>query len=256
MSQGYGITPKAVMQDPRLSIEAKAIYAYIASFAGSGTTAFPGKRKIAADLNISEERLYNHRKQLIKYGYITVEQERGPGGTLGKTIYTLEPIAIERPDTGEPSSENPSTGKPRSEKPRTGNPSYNNNSQNINSFNNNIPKSNRPGRPATAEIVELYHKLCPSLAKVVKLSEKRKTAIKARLDDYSIEQIKKAFEMAEQTPGLKGDNDRGWKADFDWLMRPDSIARILEGKYANWAKTKKPNGQSKPVVNIEEEESL
>ena len=38
---GYGIVAKFVMRDKNLSVEAKAIYAYICSFAGSGTTAFP-----------------------------------------------------------------------------------------------------------------------------------------------------------------------------------------------------------------------
>ncbi len=32
MSQGYGFSPKAVMRDTRLTIEAKAIYAYMSSF--------------------------------------------------------------------------------------------------------------------------------------------------------------------------------------------------------------------------------
>lgn len=29
----------------------------------------------------------------------------------------------------------------------------------------------------------------------------------------------------------KGDNDRGWVADFEFLVRPDNHFRILEGKY-------------------------
>ena len=40
---GYGIIPKYVMLDPDLTIEAKAIYAYFCSFAGSGNTAFPSR---------------------------------------------------------------------------------------------------------------------------------------------------------------------------------------------------------------------
>lgn len=30
-----------------------------------------------------------------------------------------------------------------------------------------------------------------------------------------------------------GKNDRGWKADFDFLMRVDKATSILEGKYEN-----------------------
>lgn len=61
-SKGYGIIPKLVMQDQDLSIEAKSIYAYFASYAGNGTTAFPSVSKIIYDLNIGEERFYKHRK--------------------------------------------------------------------------------------------------------------------------------------------------------------------------------------------------
>jgi hypothetical protein len=28
-----------------------------------------------------------------------------------------------------------------------------------------------------------------------------------------------------------GDNHRGWKANVDFLLRPDSIAKVLEGSY-------------------------
>lgn len=255
MEQGYGITPKSVMQDKRLTIEAKAIYAYIASYAGSGTTAFPGKKRIADDLNISEERLYNHRKLLIKYGYLTVTQERGPGGTLGKTVYTLEAIAIERPDTDKPRSENPCTDKPRSDKPCSENPSYNNNSSNNNSScNNNRGKSNR-AKPSPAAIVDLFNSICVSFSKVTKVSNSRKTAINARLNDYSLGEIKRAFEMMEASDFLKGSNDRGWKATFDWAMKDANMAKILDGNYSDH--THKPTPpKTDRYANIEEEETL
>ena len=60
-ANGYGVMPKLVMQDKRLTIEAKSIYAYIVSFAGAGSTAFPSLRKILEDLQISEKRFYKHR---------------------------------------------------------------------------------------------------------------------------------------------------------------------------------------------------
>lgn len=37
-----------------------------------------------------------------------------------------------------------------------------------------------------------------------------------------------------------GKNDRGWKADFDWFVRTDTAAKVIEGKYAN----KNPGGAS------------
>jgi len=38
-------------------------------------------------------------------------------------------------------------------------------------------------------------------------------------------------------PLLIGDNGRGWRADYDWVLKPANLAKILEGNY-----DRKPNG--------------
>lgn len=93
-SKGFGIIPKLAMQDERLTIEAKAIYSYFCSFAGSGTTAFPGREKIILDLGISKSRYYKHFNLLVDCGYINVTQQKGSQGTFKRNIYTL----IENPE--------------------------------------------------------------------------------------------------------------------------------------------------------------
>lgn len=81
------------------------------------------------------------------------------------------------------------------------------------------------------QIVDMYNEICVSFSKVQKVSEERKKAIKARLKTYSIEDIKKAFMMAEQSDFLKGKNSRNWAATFDWMMKDTNLAKILEGNY-------------------------
>jgi DNA-binding MarR family transcriptional regulator len=58
------------MQNQDLSIEAKAIYAYLCSFMGAGDTAFPSVRKICYDLGINVKRYYRHIDKLIELGFI------------------------------------------------------------------------------------------------------------------------------------------------------------------------------------------
>lgn len=87
-SKGYGIVPKLVMKDEDLSIEAKAIYAYLCSYAGAGKTAFPSVDLICNNLGISENRFYKHRKPLVDKGYINVEREKTDSG-WSNNIYTL-----------------------------------------------------------------------------------------------------------------------------------------------------------------------
>ncbi len=83
------------------------------------------------------------------------------------------------------------------------------------------------------EIVQMYNQICISFPAVTKISEKRKKAISARLKSYTIEEIRRCFELAESSDFLKGANNRNWKADFDWLMRDSNIAKVLDGKYQN-----------------------
>lgn len=73
-SKGYGVIAKQAMRDRNLSIEAKAIYAYMCSYAGSGETAFPSVKRMCYDLNISKDRYYNHLKLLTDQGYIKVQR--------------------------------------------------------------------------------------------------------------------------------------------------------------------------------------
>lgn len=64
-----------------------------------------------------------------------------------------------------------------------------------------------------------------------KLTNKRRAALIQRIQDYGIDDCVKAVKIANETPFLTGKNDRGWKADIEFFLRPDSIAKILEGKY-------------------------
>lgn len=92
-SLGYGTIPKSVMLDKRLSIQAKGIYTYFCSFAGSGNSAFPKLDNILYHLQISEDTYYKYYNQLIKANYIEVEQ-RQINGRLGVNDYYL----TENPD--------------------------------------------------------------------------------------------------------------------------------------------------------------
>jgi len=78
-AKGFGTIPKLVMLDKRLTAQAKGIYAYFASFAGMGTTAFPRATTIIRELKLSKNTYYKHFNLLLEHGYITVEQGRSNG---------------------------------------------------------------------------------------------------------------------------------------------------------------------------------
>ena len=99
------------------------------------------------------------------------------------------------------------------------------------------------------EIVELYNSTAPLLPQVKKVTEKREKAIDKFLKEFSIEQFKEICEIANSSDFLTGNNDRGWKADFDFIMRIDKATAILEEKYGN----KTRNSNSDVLKELEEE---
>ena len=52
------------------------------------------------------------------------------------------------------------------------------------------------------------------------------------------------FNNAESSNFLKGSNKRNWKANFDWLINDNNMAKVLEGRYRN--------GKVKEMENMQE----
>ncbi len=82
-------------------------------------------------------------------------------------------------------------------------------------------------------IVGLYHELCPKMQKVLVLNKTRKGHINARFSEFGLSKITEVLRFAGESDFLNGKNDRAWKADFEWIMRPENFIKILEGKYQN-----------------------
>ena len=78
--------------------------------------------------------------------------------------------------------------------------------------------------------VDLYNSHCSSLPQVKTLNEKRKRLIKRVVKEVSEDDLLTALNKANTNSFLRGDNG-GWKANFDWLMNPDNITKVLEGNY-------------------------
>ena len=95
------------------------------------------------------------------------------------------------------------------------------------------PNINTNNKHIYMQIKDLYNETCVSFPRLTALSDKRKQAIKARLNSYSFEQIKEVFKKAEASDFLKGKNNRDWKANFDWLMKDSNFAKVLDGNYDN-----------------------
>ena len=64
------------------------------------------------------------------------------------------------------------------------------------------------------------------------MSKGRATHAKQRLREVpDLTRWAAAIRRAAASPFCRGDNDRAWLADIDFLLRPDTLAKIEEGKY-------------------------
>lgn len=72
-----------------------------------------------------------------------------------------------------------------------------------------------------------------TISRIQRITEKRRKAIEARCREYGKEAIYTVIINAAKSDFLNGKNNKGWKADFDWLFLPNNFPKVLEGNYNN-----------------------
>jgi len=97
---------------------------------------------------------------------------------------------------------------------------------------------NRKEKELSAEvdfekIVEDYHTLCPDLPRITKLTDLRKSHLRARIKDQGPEKLNDVFRIAGASDFLSGRKNGNWKANLDWILNPTNFFKILEGNYNN-----------------------
>ena len=84
------------------------------------------------------------------------------------------------------------------------------------------------------------------------LTKTRVDKIKTLRETFSEEQIIEVITKANNIGWLTGDNDKNWKADFDWLMDDVNFCRVQDGRYDGLGKEEKkfkPSGVQSQSVN-------
>jgi len=69
------------------------------------------------------------------------------------------------------------------------------------------------------------------------------------------ENYREALQRASSCQFLNGQNDRGWWMDFEFFLRPDTVTKILEGKYDGTGASKQERDQSATLGAIAEAEA-
>jgi len=90
------------------------------------------------------------------------------------------------------------------------------------------------------EFANVWNRLRGKLPKVERFTESRKKKVKTRMNEgLTLERFAEAVENCTTKPFLRGDNDDGWTATFDWLVENDkNLEKAINNPYGS----NKPNG--------------
>ena len=101
-----------------------------------------------------------------------------------------------------------------------------------------------------------YKEYCPKQPQIRGINPPRKKKIQIKLKemDNDLSIIKEIFEKGGKLAFLNGENNRGWKANFDWYFSNDKNGQsnwinILEGKYESEVNKDKPKKRHSELTN-------
>ncbi len=108
-----------------------------------------------------------------------------------------------------------------------------------------------PPYPPAMEMKDIWNEICgkAGLAEVKKMPSGRSSSLNKRLyEDFhsSLDEWRAYCQRIADSPFLTGNNDRGWKGEIDWVLKPANLAKIVEGKYDD--ATAQANGSGEPYM--------
>ncbi|HQH79061.1 MAG TPA: hypothetical protein PK535_08845 [Synergistaceae bacterium] len=94
------------------------------------------------------------------------------------------------------------------------------------------------------EIVDAYHETLPMLPRIREMTDQRRKAIAARWgsspERQNLEWWRQYYHAVAESGFLLGENERGWVASFDFLLREQKMVMVLEGRYRSRQRPRNP----------------
>lgn len=218
----------------------KLVLLKLADNASDQGECWPSVAYIAEQCEISERSVQNHIRQLVKDGLVCIENRRSDTGLNRSNIYriTLSGHGANPAPYGAnpaPGGANAAPGVVQELHPEP---------VSLEPVNEPIPP-NPQGDDADApgelpkikyqDVADAYNEILGErLPKVQELNDKRKRQIKrllGELHEPTIEVVRAYFETFRDSAGpfYFGDNNRTWRAGFDYLLRSDVLTKTREG---------------------------
>ena len=243
----YCIVPYSVMYDKDLSDAEVRLYIAISSLANQKGYCFASNNYLANSLGKSVGTIKRSMRHLEEKGFIRRNISKKDDNSSDRKIYISYDEIFEKPDENElppvqkwteGGSKMDGGGSKNGPTPQSKNGPHNNisnNNINIIKQDNNSSKGELEKRRDSFRIItDKFNGAATEydLNKIIKLSDKRKAKLRARLDELGEGKIIEAIDKIKESSFLRGENDRKWKVDFDWLIANDTnILKVLEDKY-------------------------
>lgn len=246
-NKNYTVISNYHLRDLNLSLRAKGLLSLMYSLPDDWDYSIKG---LAAICKEGEKSIRTVLTELEDAGYLTRTRVQDDKGRFSDVVYDI----FETPNQNDEESEENQGFEPCAQKRHVDERHVDDahveegtqlNTNILNKELTNKESVEKEPEDSTAqakEVIEEYNSICGwKLPKAIHVTEKRKRAIKARLKKYSREEIIKVFSLANESNFLCGDNDRGWKADIDWLLNENNMIKVLEGRYTNNSNSKPKN---------------
>lgn len=212
----------------------KLVLLKLADNASDQGECWPSVPYIAEQCEISERSVQNHIRQLVKDGLVRIEKRLAENGLNRSNVYHIT-LSVSGANPA-PGGESPAPGGGAAPAPRI--------SQSFEPVNESPPNpqegddADAPGKPKKIQyqdVADAYNEILGDrLPKVQELNDKRKRQIKrllGELHEPTLDAVKAYLETFADTAGpfYFGDNNRGWRAGFDYLLRSEVLVKTREG---------------------------
>lgn len=223
--------PAEIWLTKELTVGEKLMYVEIESLSKLQRGCFASNAHFAEMFSISNSRVSEIISSLATKGFVSVEQKRQGVRTVQRVIQI-----IPRHPTSSENTKNP-FGK--------GEEGSSEKAQGKNTSLSNTEKEGTPRHPQAEDIpyeaiLEKYNQVCGKTFKgAIALTPKRKTNIRTLFNlkiknkrpfkEHGMEFWEAYFNDCLLNSHWRGQNDRGWKADLEFLTRPEVATKLLEG---------------------------
>lgn len=255
----YSVLPANVRYDNRLKANEKLLYSEITALANINGYCYASNGYFAKLYGVSKVSISNWINNLIRCGYLYSENEYkdGTNSIARRKIFIADSDQDLLKESLSPIKENFKGVKEKFKggiKENFKTPIKENFKENNTRYNTTSMNSHHHGVHDDVDeddvdtIIKKWNELGGKIPKIKAINPgtKRFKELKARIDEYGLDELIKGMEKIKESKFLQGYSSKSdFLINFDWFINPDNFAKVLEDNYKDKAPVKSYRSKSK-----------